>query len=207
MKFAVPDEVASAVAQLMEGFGARWCVAGGWALDLFLGRATRPHSDVELAVLREDQWRLHGHLDGWSFTASVRGRREAWRPGELLELPVHEIHAYSPDQPPRSIELLLNERDGTNWVFRRDAAVVLPLCRAFVTSPFGVPVLSPEIVLLYKSKSPRPKDETDLHTGTAAMSAAQRQWLRSALLGSDSSHPWVPVLDAAADAEGDGTGT
>ncbi|MFD9689695.1 hypothetical protein ACFWXO_28500, partial [Kitasatospora sp. NPDC059088] len=29
-------------AERLGGFGASWCVAAGWALDLFLGRQTRP---------------------------------------------------------------------------------------------------------------------------------------------------------------------
>ncbi|MGH3656155.1 MAG: nucleotidyltransferase domain-containing protein [Micromonosporaceae bacterium] len=27
-----------------------WCVAAGWALDLFRGEQTRPHEDLEIAV-------------------------------------------------------------------------------------------------------------------------------------------------------------
>jgi hypothetical protein len=30
-------DILSLAPSLMEGFGAIWCVAGGWAIDLFLG--------------------------------------------------------------------------------------------------------------------------------------------------------------------------
>lgn len=196
LKLSDPDDVASTVLPLIEGFGAPWCVAGGWALDLFLGHATRPHSDVELAVFRQDQARLHEHFDGWTFTVSVDGRREAWPRGESLELPRHEIHAYSQDEPTRSLELLLNERDGVNWIFRRNPEIVLPLERAIVRTAFGVDALSPEIALLFKAKVPRAKDEADFHATVPAMSGSQRQWLRSALLVVDPEHPWVRALDA-----------
>ncbi|HEV2736058.1 MAG TPA: hypothetical protein VGV85_14520, partial [Longimicrobiaceae bacterium] len=56
-----PPPHLDAVAAAMRGFGAPWCVAGGWALDLFLGRATRPHADVDLALFRDDQARLREH--------------------------------------------------------------------------------------------------------------------------------------------------
>jgi hypothetical protein len=179
----------------MDGFGAPWCVAGGWALDLFLGYATRPHADLELAVFRGDQALLQSHLHGWTFTVSVNGRREAWRQGDWLDLPVHEIHAYSPDEPRRSIEFLLNERDGVNWVFRRNPAIVLPLDRAIVNTEFGVTALSPEIVLLFKAKSPRAKDEADYEAARAAISAEQRRWLRAALLTCHPDHPWIRPLE------------
>jgi hypothetical protein len=32
-----------------------WFVVGGWALDLFLGRETRSHKDIDIAIFREDQ--------------------------------------------------------------------------------------------------------------------------------------------------------
>ena len=199
MKLSDPEEVARTTLALMADFGAPWCVAGGWALDLFLGRATRQHSDVELAVFRRDQSRLRAHFHGWAFTVSVDGRRETWQHGEALELPVHEIHAYSPDEPTRSIEFLLNERDAANWIFRRKPEIVLPLDRATVDSEFGVAALSPEIVLLFKAKSPRAKDEADFLATIPAMSDSRRGWLRSALLAFDPNHPWVQPLDGALD--------
>jgi hypothetical protein len=97
----------------MRGFPAPWCVAGGWALDLFLGRVTRTHADLELAVLREDQASLQGHLAGWSFEKVVEGRRAEWPASERLALPVHEIHARSVGESRRAIEFLLNERRAT----------------------------------------------------------------------------------------------
>ena len=30
----------------MQGFSKPWFVAGGWALDLYLGHKTREHSDI-----------------------------------------------------------------------------------------------------------------------------------------------------------------
>lgn len=190
-----PEQVATAIRPLMDGFGAPWCVAGGWALDLFLGYATRPHADLELAVFREDQSLLQSQLQGWTFTVGVNGRREVWQQGDRLELPVHEIHAHSPDEPRRSIEFLLNERDAVNWVFRRNAEITLSLDRAIVNTDFGVDVLSPEIVLLFKAKLPRPKDEADYDVTLAAMSAERRQWLRSALQTCDPDHPWIRRLE------------
>ena len=41
-----PAEVAERLAALTEP----WCVVGGWAIDLFLGRRTREHDDIEVAV-------------------------------------------------------------------------------------------------------------------------------------------------------------
>ncbi len=38
------------VAERLQGVRAPWCVAAGWALDLFRGEQTGPHGDLEIAV-------------------------------------------------------------------------------------------------------------------------------------------------------------
>lgn len=40
----------SEVAQHLTGTVAPWYVAAGWALDLFHGRQTREHGDIEIAI-------------------------------------------------------------------------------------------------------------------------------------------------------------
>ena len=44
-----PEEVQRVLARVQ----APWCVAAGWALDLFLGREGREHEDLEIAVARD----------------------------------------------------------------------------------------------------------------------------------------------------------
>lgn len=59
---------------LMEGFPAPGCVAGGWAVDLFLGKVTREHGDVDIAIFRDDQRAVHDHFRGWQVRKVVRGQ-------------------------------------------------------------------------------------------------------------------------------------
>jgi Aminoglycoside-2''-adenylyltransferase len=186
-------ELADVVGRLMGEFSAPWCVAGGWALDLFVGRVTRPHADVELAIFRDDQASLHSHLSGWTFEKIVQGRREPWRADEVLTLPVHEIHGRSSGELSCAIEFLLNERDAENWTFRRDARISLPLKRAIVRGAGGVPILAPEIVLLFKAKSPRPKDEADFRDASEALDASRFAWLTGALETCHPGHPWTEI--------------
>ena len=66
--FAAPLQVA----QAMAGFRRPWFIAGGWAIDLFLGRVTREHADIEIAVLRTDQQFLRQHLRSWRGLVRLR---------------------------------------------------------------------------------------------------------------------------------------
>ena len=182
------------VSELMRAFPAPWCVAGGWALDLFLGRVTRDHADAELAIFRNDQALLHRHLHGWTLEKVIEGRRLRWSADEQLQLPVHEIHARPFDQPDLAIEFLLNERTADEWIYRRDPRVTRPISRAILTSDVGYPILCPEIVVLYKSKFTRPKDEGDFMMVRGALDAEQRLWLRAALQTCHPEHPWLGIL-------------
>jgi hypothetical protein len=59
------DFVPSRLASLMTSFDAPWWVAGGRVLDLWMGRQTRAHQDVDVVILRHDQKQLHQAFDGW----------------------------------------------------------------------------------------------------------------------------------------------
>lgn len=187
-------EVLTAVVEQMRGFPAPWYIAGGWAIDLYLGRRTRPHSDVDLAIFREDQRAIHTHFPGWRVRKVLSGQFEAWRPAEWLSLPVHEIHVDFPEERRPVVEFLLNERADGRWLFRRDLEVTRPLEQAVLQAKDGTPYLSPAIVLIYKAKAPRPLDEEDFCQVRSALTPPDRQWLRNALQLVHPGHDWLEWL-------------
>ena len=182
------------VAALFSAFDRPWFIAGGWAIDLFLGEVTRTHADVDVAILRRDQRAVRDALPAWEFEKVVEGRREPWREGEWLNLPVHEIHGHRSGGAPREIELLLNEATDEEWVFRRDARITRPLSKAVLRTPAGVPFLAPEIVLLFKTKHPKPKDLEDFERARPRLGLRREHWLRGALETCHPRHPWIARL-------------
>jgi len=177
----------------MNEFGARWAIAGGWAIDLFLGFPTRPHADVDIAVLRRDQHRLRARLEGALVSKVAARRLSPWGSEELLVSPVHEVHARWTDGA--HLEFLLNEDDpvSAEWVYRRDARIRRSLDDTFHHNG-EFPYLAPEVVLLYKSKAPGPKDEADFTSVRPRLTSEQCKWLREAIASLSPAHRWVEIL-------------
>jgi hypothetical protein len=186
-------EIVRAIAR-MRDFAGPWGFAGGWAIDLFLGYQSRPHGDIDVAILRTDQRPLRILAFG-RVQQVVSGRLLEWPPDHELELPVHEVHVAWPDG--LEVEFLLNECDAAtgDWVFRRDTRVRRCLAATFRAGPIA-PYLAPEVVLLYKSKAPAPKDDADFAAVLPRLDAEQCRWLHHALAMSDPGHPWLESLTA-----------
>lgn len=182
---------------LLRDCEARWSVAGGWAIDLFLGAQTRSHSDLDLAVLRADQWRVRRHLSGFEWRYAVpgqRGRLHDWADGKRLEPPIHEVHAQRMTPEPRALEILLNEAQGEMWHYRRDPAVTMPLEDVVRRTGHGIPYLVPEVVLLYKAREPAERDNADFAGALPRLEVEQRRWLRRALDRCHPGHAWAGEL-------------
>ena len=186
----LPNEL-SAIFDILRPFRGTWAFAGGWAIDLWLGRTTRPHADVDVVLFRDEQRLLRDTFEDWQFSIAQSGSLLPWPREHVLHLPIHEIHATTPDGS--KVEFLLNERRGNSWVFRRDTTIELPIERA-IRHAQNVPILAPEIVLLFKSKAPRQVDQADFESAVPALDDDSRSWLKSALARTVVQHPWLERL-------------
>ncbi|USK56031.1 hypothetical protein LIS82_05865 [Cytobacillus solani] len=185
-------EQCESMTSFMAGFNKTWFFAGGWAIDLFIGKETREHNDIELALFRKDQLNLKDYLKEWEFKKVSKGKFQTWE-NEFLELPIHEIHAWNKLNGDK-IEVLLNETKDNDWKFRRDLRISSPLDSVWSYSETGIPYLNPEIVLLYKAKNTREKDNQDFMTVKDYLDNEKKQWLRYALELHEPEHKWLQFL-------------
>lgn len=179
------------IASLMDGFNRPWFIAGGWAIDLYLGEETRKHEDLEISIFRKDQGALKSYLHQWEIKNAVQGQLLSWN-GEFLEQPVHELHATHKTEG-SAMEILLNESDAGQWRFRRDERISAPLHSINQWTQGGIPYLSPEIVLLYKTKQTREKDDQDFLMVRDCLAEEKRNWLQEALVLHQPGHKWLPI--------------
>jgi len=112
----------------------------------------------------------------------------------VVPAPLHAVWCRPTPSSEWAFEFLLNDSDETQWLFRRDHHVRMPLADIARTSDDGIPYLVPEIVLLYKAKNVREHDVQDLDTALPSLDAAQRAWLRAAIAVVHPGHPWLERL-------------
>lgn len=189
----------ASVTEVAERFGksaAKWWIAGGYAIELAVGRPFRSHEDIDVLLLRRDQLTVQQALAGWDWhAAGPPGTLRPWRAGERLPPHVHNIWCRPGPDDPWRIQVMLDESSGDDWVSRRDARIRRPIGKIGHRTDEGIPYLAPEIQLFYKGKGVRPKDEADFRVIAPILTGDQRQWLRDALrLAYSVAHPWIKAL-------------
>jgi hypothetical protein len=189
-----PAEVAGMFGRMT----APWWIAGGWAIELFLGRPVRSHADIDILLLRRDQHWVHELLPGWDIQAAdPPGSLRPWPAGETLPAEVHDIWCREHPGGPWRLQFMLDVTDGEDWVSRRDARIRRPVASLGLRTEDGLPILAPEIQLFYKAKGLRPKDSVDFEAALPHLDTAARHWLDSALAMTAPAHRWRAALAAA----------
>lgn len=191
------DTAIESIAALLSPLPITWGFCGGWAIDLFLNRITRTHKDVDVAILRTDQRIIFDFLcqRDWILEKAVDGSLIPLKQNEFLTLPIHTVWCRNARSQPDFLEVLLNESEGNQFLFRRNLSIQRPLNQAFLISQSGFPVLAPEIALLYKSSNLQDAENShDFQSALAALNAERRQWLAQALHTLSPGHEWLKDL-------------
>lgn len=184
-------------ADLLSSVRVPWWVAGGWALDLFLGADSRPHQDLDIGILRRDLQEVLGVFGAWEVFTAKDGALEPLKTGTRPPGDVHSLWCRPNATAPWMLELMLDESEDDMWLFRRAPEVRRPLSEIVRFSSLGVPYLVPEIQLLYKAKGLRERDAVDFHRTLPRLDVDQRDWLLRTLLRVHPRHEWVEALRAA----------
>jgi hypothetical protein len=188
------------VARFFAPLAAPWWIAGGWAIDLFLGRQTREHADIDVQILRRDQHAVRALFGGWDVQAALQPPRDEtwpfrpWDVNDSLEANIHDVWCRPAATQPWALQLMVADTHDEQWVSRRTPHIVRPIADLGGVTADGIPYLAPEIQLLYKAKGRRPKDEADFMHALPALDRERRQWLRNALAIAHSHHAWLDLL-------------
>lgn len=170
-----------------------WYVAAGWALELFLGGKSREHEDIEIGV------------PAAAFASFLPALRdcELFVIGPQLAYPIDAARAHMDAHHQTwvrdaggawRLDIFREPSADGMWVARRDPRIRVPYERLILRHASGVPFSRPEVVLLFKAKARRPKDEQDFARVLPMLDSGARAWLAESLELAHPDHAWLAAL-------------
>ena len=189
-KHRTPEDAA----RLLRDYTGRWWVAGGWAIDAFVG-SSREHGDLDLGIPRDEAEGfiefVSSTFDAWAAAGSLT----PILPNERSEIPdeCSNLWLRASGADPWEYDVMLESVRGSTWHYKRAQRVTRPFDECVWTRR-GISYLRPEIQLLLKAKHVRAKDTLDLERCVPHLNGASRTWLETTLRREHPQHPWLSPL-------------
>lgn len=186
----------------LSGLQIPWAVCGGFALDLFLNREIRKHSDIDICVFENDRDCVFKYMlsNGWNIyefrgqgkvralnskLSSEIGRNlmcvkddcdfVKFFPCEDSNMLYHEFHHIGITKL-NYLEFLFNTINEDNFIFNSELGIKRELTKSILFNN-GIPYLSPELALLFKSSKSDNKDyQFDFNKTFSNMNDEQKLW-------------------------------
>ncbi len=207
------ERIISQASVFLNNRGFDWSICGGAAIDIFLGRQTRIHKDLDIAVFWEDRnaiielmlrsdWRVFQACGGGVVQELNRKQDEPYEKRNLfcftanedrvkLEPIGHDRYRFGLESLEQRdftyVEFLFNTRDNGQFHLPGENKIKCELNKAILSSFEKLPYLAPEIVLFYKSSylegTYADDHNHDFDISLPYFNTEQKQWLRAALEG------------------------
>lgn len=171
-----------------------WYVAGGWALDVWHGRQTRQHEDLEFVVMRHGADDFRAILHDLDFFTVRDGAVEFLPPSVKLPSDVWQLWGADRGQGRWRVDMMMEPGTPDRWIYKRDRTIQMARSDAVRTSEAGIPYLAPINVLLFKAKHCREKDRKDFDLSLPKLSAEEKQQLAVWLNELHPGHAWITQL-------------
>lgn len=160
-------------------------------MDLFIGGLGRAHDDLEIGVPRA---RFAEIADAFpDFEWDVVGNGQAWPFPEEADT-MHQTWLREPATGRYRLDVFREPHRGDQWICRRDASITMPYGELILHTDDGIPYVIPEVVLLFKAKQRRPKDEADFLRALPMLDRFRRARLSRWLARVHPGHPWLETL-------------
>ena len=184
------------VKQLLKDLAIPWWIAGGWAIDLFVGNQTREHLDIDVLILRKDQFIIKDYLSDWLLYKTNQPGLLLWDKREFLEIGVNSIWCKKDEQSPWLMEIMFLDSEDDEWFYRREPKIREPINQIGNITKDNIPYLLPEIQILFKAKRhSEVKNEQDFQNALPLLSEQQKHWLIKSLnIEFPNGHIWIDYI-------------
>ncbi|MEY9863019.1 hypothetical protein ABH935_008668 [Catenulispora sp. GAS73] len=106
----------------------------------------------------------------------------------------HQTWLRDPASGDYLVDVFREPHDGHTWICRHAPTIRLPYDEIIRHTAEGIPYLTPELVLLFKAKHARPKDQRDFEGVVPELSPAQRERLAGLIGRVYPDHRWLADL-------------
>lgn len=216
------NELMKEVNEFLSRGNFEYAICGGYAVDLFLNRNVRRHSDIDVSAYWRDRDQIIVFMQSWGFRVyemcgggiahhitdlhdQIKAKRNIFcfkDECDLVKLsPTEAKGMYRIEFDHRGqtkldfIEFLFNNRTEDSFLYARNENIYFPLNQAILNRD-GIPYLAPEPVLLYKSTdTQREENQRDFDATMDHMSDEQKDRLFAALKTIyPSGHKWLELI-------------
>lgn len=100
------------VAFLFANASFLWWIAGGYAIEQFVGSTVRPHDDIDVLMLRRDASIVRNLLADWDlWMVDLPRQLQPWPKNETLPLRVSDVWCRKHSNDPWRFQLMLDDAD------------------------------------------------------------------------------------------------
>jgi len=184
-----PNELAPRLRELE----VPWAVAAGWAVELHVGGEPRVHEDLEIAIARSSFPAVRAALPELEWYGVGDGRVT---PIDDASDELHQTWGFERATGSWRLDVFREPWDGETWVCRREPSLRRPIADVIEYTHDGIPYLAPEIVLLFKAKHTRERDQVDLARTLPLLEPQRRRWLADALRAAHPGHDWIELVES-----------
>lgn len=193
---------------LLQGQDFSYAICGGFALDLFLGYESRVHGDIDILAFWEDRETIITYMQSKGFCVyemlgggkvhritDIRTQEklrknifcctENCELVKLYETEEKDVYWFDFQHTGLTklnyIEFLFNDKAEDEFIYVRDSRIRREIGKAILEKD-GIPYLSPELCLLFKSTDiEREGYQQDFELTVERLSQEQRAWFDNAM--------------------------
>jgi len=208
--------------ELLKNQGFDYAFCGGHALDIYIGKTTRPHGDIDISAYWEDRNKIISFMQsqGWVVYEAMGGGKIhlitdtndqkliklnifcvkegcSFFHAELTENDIYKCEIDHVEQKQLDyIEFLFNKHTDDEFIYSRGNDIRLDIDKAILYKN-DIAYFAPELVLLYKSTDlTRAENGQDFDTIIKYLPDENRKWLKDALMKAfPDGHEWIEKLE------------
>jgi hypothetical protein len=152
------------------------------------------HEDLEFSVLSSETKRYRRILSDLEFYAVKDGRLRHLPLTDTLPIDVWQQWGADPAAGCWRVDMMVDRGSHDLWVYKRDPSLTMPRTEAIRETAEGVQYLAPSIVLLFKAKHVRDKDNEDFCNALPRLDLREKSDLRRWLEAMHPGHKWIEAL-------------